>query len=139
MIVADHTGQSDEFTFQVRSSNHPLRVAMSYSDYPGASLVNNLNLLLIDPQGRYYVGNGTSGNLLVMDTRNNVEVIRVRRPRSGSWKLRIIASQVPHGPQEYAFVLSGHVTALPIDMKSSRVVTAEPNQPLQRILLVQHR
>jgi subtilisin family serine protease len=109
--VGLHTGQSDEFTFQVHSSNHPLRIVMTYSDYPGASLVNNLNLLLIDPQGHYYVGNGTSSNLLVMDTQNNVEAIHVRRPRSGSWKLRIIASQVTHGPQEYAFVLSGHVTA----------------------------
>lgn len=108
-----HTGQSDEFTFRVRSAKHPLRIAMAYSDYPGASLVNNLNLLLIDPLGRYYVGNGTatSGNMLVADSKNNVEVIHLRRPRSGKWKMRIIGSQVPRGPQEYAFVLSGNVTA----------------------------
>jgi hypothetical protein len=105
-----HTGQSDEFTFRVHSSNHPLRVTMAYSDYPGASLVNNLNLLLTDPQGRYHISTRSLGGLLEMDTHNNIEVIHVRRPRRGSWKLRVIASQVPHGPQEYAFVLSGHVT-----------------------------
>lgn len=106
-----HTGQSDEFTFRVRSSNCPLRVAMAYSDYPGPSLVNNLNLLLTDPQGQYHISTGSPGGLLVMDTHNNLEVIHVRRPRRGKWKLRVIASQVPHGPQQYAFVLSGHVSA----------------------------
>lgn len=106
-----HTGQSDEFTIRVNSPNHPFRVAMAYSDYPGASLVNNLNLILTDPQGRHYVSEESPGGTLLMDTRNNVEVIHVRRPRSGRWKLKVIASQVPHGPQEYAFVISGHVTA----------------------------
>ena len=84
---------------------------MAYSDFPGSSLVNNLNLLLTDPHGRHYVGNGKPGGLLEADTRSNVEVIHVKRPERGTWQLRVVASNVPRGPQEYAFALSGHVTA----------------------------
>ena len=84
---------------------------MAYSDYPGEFLVNNLNLILIGPNSQVYVGNGQSGANLAPDTTNNAEVIHVKRPRKGMWVLRIVASNVPQGPQDYAFVLSGNVRA----------------------------
>jgi serine protease AprX len=104
------TGGSDEFSFKVTSSEHPLRVAMAYSDYPGETLINNLNLLLTDPDGRHYVGNGPVGGTLEMDSSNNVEVVHVKSPQRGAWKLQIIASNVPQGPQAYAFALRGCVS-----------------------------
>jgi len=105
------TGGTDDFSFEVRSSNHPLCMVMAYSDYPGETLINNLNLLLTDPNGRRYVGNGPAGGTLEMDSKNNVEAVRVKKPAKGTWALRIIASNVPHGPQRYALALSGHLSA----------------------------
>ncbi|MHC4945343.1 MAG: S8 family serine peptidase [Planctomycetota bacterium] len=104
-----NTGQSDEFKIKVRSTNYPLRIAMAYSDYPGPSLVNNLNIMLIDPHNRYYVGNALGPGYLAMDNTNNTEVIHVQRPRKGTWRIRVIGSNVPHGKQEYAFAVQGHV------------------------------
>ncbi len=104
------TGQADEFTVQVRSKDHPLRVALAHSDYPGPHLVNNLNLLLVSPSGQHHVGNAAGSGALALDRRNNVEIVQVKRPTPGTWRLRIVASNVPHGPQPYAFALSGHVT-----------------------------
>lgn len=105
------TGQTDEFTIRVRSSNHPFRVVMAYSDFPGSTLVNNLNLLLIDPRGRYYVGNSATTGQLQMDNRNNTEIAHVNRPRRGTWRLQVVASNVPRGPQDYALAMIGHISA----------------------------
>ena len=89
------TGRQDSFGFTVRSSTRPLRITMAYSDYPSPQLVNNLNLLLIDPGGRYWTGNGRApGWTLRADTRNNVEVVDVPRPRRGRWTLRVVGSSV---------------------------------------------
>lgn len=107
--VGLETGEVDEFEFQVKSATQPLRVAMAYSDYPGPNLVNNLNLVLIAPSGRMHTVGGASQGALQLDNTNNVEVIRVARPQKGSWRLRVIGSNVAHGPQRYAFTLSGKV------------------------------
>jgi hypothetical protein len=101
------TGGTDELEIRVRSSTVPLRVVLAYSDWPGTTLVNNLNLLVVDPQGRSRAGNA-SGSLEV-DTRNNVEVVHVQRPRPGNWRVRLVGSNVPKGPQDYAVCLLGAV------------------------------
>jgi hypothetical protein len=106
-----HTGQADTFAANVRSSRVPLRIALSYSDYPGESLVNNLNLIVIDPRGRVRVGNGSTRAKLSPDTTNNSEVVHVRKPRRGRWTIQVVGSNVPRGPQPYAFALSGDVRA----------------------------
>jgi subtilisin family serine protease len=103
------TGGRDDFEIRVLGQGQPLRVAMAYSDAPGEALVNNLNLILEDPRGRRYVGNGAGTGGLEADTRNNVEVLHVRRPRRGLWTLRVVGSNVPQGPQPYAFVASGRI------------------------------
>lgn len=103
------TGEVDEFEFRVLSSAAPLRVAMAYSDYPGPNLVNNLNLVLIAPSGRMHTNGGASQGAIQLDNTNNVEVIRIARPQKGAWRLRVIGSNVPRGPQRYAYTLSGKV------------------------------
>ena len=103
------TGEVDEFEFRVLSAAHPLRVAMAYSDFPGPQLVNDLNLVLIAPSGRMHTVGGASQGSLQLDNTNNVEVLRIAHPHKGNWRLRVIGSNVPHGPQRYAFMLSGKV------------------------------
>ena len=98
------TGQLRTFAFQIKSNQAPLRIVLAYSDYPGPTLVNNLNLIATDPNGTRYVGNFSGA--MTLDAKNNVEVVNVLRPVAGMWKVEIVGSNVPQGPQEFGFVAS---------------------------------
>ena len=77
---------------------------MAYTDYPGETLINNLNLIVTDPAGKRYVGNqkSTSGASLTLDTNNNVEVIDVAAAAAGKWTIDVVAGNVVSGPQDFA-------------------------------------
>jgi subtilisin family serine protease len=99
------TGQIATRTLTVRSSGRPLRIVLAYSDYPGPALVNNLNLIVTSPDGRRFVGNQTGARALSsLDATNNVEVVNVARAQTGRWRVDVIGSNVPRGPQDYALV-----------------------------------
>lgn len=100
-------GGGTQFVFSVHGGA-PLRVAMAYSDYPSAlsaavNLVNDLDLLLFDPDGHPHYPNGLEGP----DHLNNVECIDVAAPAIGRWTLSVSATNVPQGPQPYALYLRG--------------------------------
>lgn len=99
-----NTGEIHEWRLKVKSSAVPLRVTLAYTDFPGPNLVNNLNLIMVAPDGTRYAGNQTPGAPLQPDSRNNVEVAVVPAPASGEWKVQVIGSNVPHGPQDFALV-----------------------------------
>lgn len=92
------TGELHSVDVEVKSSKTPLRVALAYSDYPGRALVNNLNLIVHSPSGKNYAGNSA------VDSTNNVEVVHVTKPAAGRWQIRIVGSNVPQGPQDFALV-----------------------------------
>jgi subtilisin family serine protease len=101
-----NTGEMSSYGVVVKDSSLPLRVTMVYNDYPGEYLVNNLNLFAFSPGGGYYVGNDFQGAGLP-DADNNVEGIVVDNPPTGAWALRVVASEVLQGPQDFALVVSG--------------------------------
>ena len=101
-----NTGEMSLFEVVVADSSLPLRVTMVYNDYPGEYLVNNLNLFAFSPGGGYHVGNDFQGTGLP-DADNNVEGIVVENPATGTWALRVVASEVLQGPQDFALVVSG--------------------------------
>jgi serine protease AprX len=86
-----------------------LRVVLAYSDFPGAALVNNLNLMVTGPDGSWYVGNQTKAGALALDATNNVEMIDIPVARSGAWRIDVIGANVPEGPQDFALVIIGRV------------------------------
>jgi subtilisin family serine protease len=100
------TGQQRAETLQIASSDAPLRVVLAYSDAPGPALVNNLNLILRGPEGSVVAGNQAPGSLS-LDARNNVEAAQVAHPAIGEWRVEVVASNVPSGPQRYAIVVLG--------------------------------
>ena len=102
------TGDLRRYTLKVKSNQVGLRVVLAYSDYPGPALVNNLNLIVTDPNGVRYVGN-QDGASLTMDANNNVEVVQVRRPVAGGWTIEVVGSNVPQGPQPFALVWQAHL------------------------------
>jgi len=97
------TGQKATFTLQVRSANKTVRVALCYTDFPGDSLINNLNLIVTDPAGKRYTGNlsPAQGGSLTLDTTNNTEVVEVAKAKKGAWTVDIVASNVSAGPQDF--------------------------------------
>ena len=100
------TGSEHTRDIVVKKAGLPLAVTLAYTDFPGERLVNNLNLVLTSPAGRHYAGNGATLNA---DTANNVEKVRIARAAAGIWKVRVIASNVPEGRQNYALAWSGAV------------------------------
>lgn len=99
------TGQSASRTLALTGAPRTLRIVLAYSDYPGATLINNLNLIVTSPDGRRYTGNQRNGlNALVLDSRNNVEVVHVSKAKAGTWTIDVVASSVTQGPQDYALV-----------------------------------
>lgn len=105
------TGEVHSTHIEVATSGAALRVVLAYSDYPGSALVNNLNLIVTAPDGTRRVGNQSAGGGMSMDAKNNVEVVHVPDPRSGSWRVDVVGSNVPQGPQPFALVWLAHTGA----------------------------
>jgi hypothetical protein len=99
------TGQSQRSTVSVTNSAAPLRIVLAYSDYPGESLVNNLNVVVTAPDGTVRVGNQAEGAAASLDATNNVEVVHVAQPVPGTWTVDVVGANVPMGPQPYVLVI----------------------------------
>ena len=41
---------------------------------------------------------------MVLDGRNNVEVVHISKAKAGRWTIEVVASNVSQGPQDYALV-----------------------------------
>jgi serine protease AprX len=100
------TGGLKEFKVKLTKANAPLRVTMVYTDFPGEDLVNNLNLIVTSPTGDFRCGNdfNRSGT---PDSVNNVEGVVVEKADKGTWTIRVVASEVLEGRQDFALVISG--------------------------------
>ena len=101
------TGESSSRTFAVKSDAQPLRIAVAWADAPGATLVNNLNLIVTAPDGRKLVGNQRRNGPPALDKANNVELVHVDKPAAGTWTVDVVGSNVPRGPQDFALVAIG--------------------------------
>jgi len=111
------TGQDMDYYFNVTEPRE-LRVHMAYTD-PGAAppvskaLVNDLDLMAFSPNGtRYnasYFVNDYSAPGGTPDTLNNVEGLRFKAPAVGQWHVRVHATDIPKGPQDYALTVNGWI------------------------------
>ena len=102
------TGELSTRLLTVKSNARPLRVALAWSDAPGATIVNNLNLIVTAPDGKKLVGNQRRNGPPTFDKTNNVELVHVERPAAGAWTVDVVGSNVPRGPQDFALVAIGH-------------------------------
>lgn len=105
---AQAEGEMFETEIEVASAETPLRATLVYTDFPGEDLINNLNLFLFDPEGKHHLGNDFEGQG-IPDGLNNVEGVVIANPTPGTWLLRVVASAVPVGPQDFALVVSAGV------------------------------
>jgi hypothetical protein len=97
----------------------PFRVTLAWTDFPGEpaaarTLVNDLDLEVIAPDGTHYYGNQgvyASGQCLrdgKWDQCNNVEGVIISNAPLGAYTIIVRGVNVPHGPQPYALVASGN-------------------------------
>lgn len=118
------SGAVISYKFIVTNSAMPLRVTMSFTDYPAAiysseAAVNDVDLIVTSPDGKEYKGNvfdqpnGESVSGGTSDPRNSTEMVLVKTPTSGVWKVSILARAVNQGGRQgYALVANGGVTPL---------------------------
>jgi len=131
LVIADDTedlihvdqvdnGQVDSFEI-VSDGVNPIEVTLVWDD-PTAialaanTLVNDLDLLLTDPNGNTYqpfvlnaavpAANATPG----IDSTNNVEVIVSLAGTAGKWQVTVTGTTVPQGPQQYTLITSEGTT-----------------------------
>ena len=93
------SGQEASYNFDVTRSGEPLKVVLTWSDYPGSTfsgtqLRNNLNLEVTSPDGSVtYLGNdfenGRSTTGGSKDTKNNVEVVLIDSATTGVWNVKV--------------------------------------------------
>ncbi len=115
------TGQFREYKFTVESGQ-PLEITTVWTDYPGTQkdygvLVNDLDLTVIDTDGKIFYGNiygttsresdSTISEIIGHDHLNNVECVLVTNPVQGEWTVFVNATNTPVGPQPYALVMTG--------------------------------
>ena len=63
------------------------------------------------PDGQRLAGNGRRGGAPTLDSKNNAELVHVEKPAGGMWKVEVVGSNVPSGPQDFALVAIGHFGA----------------------------
>eukprot|EP00286_Rhodomonas_abbreviata_P027019 CAMPEP_0181300760 /NCGR_PEP_ID=MMETSP1101-20121128/7061_1 /TAXON_ID=46948 /ORGANISM="Rhodomonas abbreviata, Strain Caron Lab Isolate" /LENGTH=1212 /DNA_ID=CAMNT_0023406017 /DNA_START=242 /DNA_END=3877 /DNA_ORIENTATION=+ len=111
------TAEAEIFSFSVRDSQ-PFKVTIAWTDYPATLtadivLVNDLDLVVLGPDERTWVGNNFTGeatdgsDYLIYDRLNNHEQVTVQEPVPGTYSVVIRGHHVPHGPQCYALIITG--------------------------------
>ncbi len=122
MMVIDQsqgmvTGDYMEYEISVTDASEPLKISLVWSDYQGdpaaaKALVNDLDLTLIAPGAMEYKGNVFSGGESMFngsyDILNNVECAYLNIPSPGIYTIRIDASNIAIGPQNFALVATGN-------------------------------
>ncbi len=121
----------------------PFRLTLAWMDYPASlsasrTLVNNLDLEVIAPDGTHYYGNGgvyAGGSPCLRagkwDQCNNVEGVIIPTAYYGTYTVIVHAYSVPNGPQPFALVASGDYLvegspARPTPTVTPRTPTATP-------------
>ena len=99
-------GESRAFRIEV-ASGRELRVTLVWSDYPSLPearlhLVNDLDLRLLDPEGKIHYPNGRNSR----DPLNNVErIVLDISGKPGDYSVELSAWNIPFSPQPFALVV----------------------------------
>ena len=112
------TGQYVQYAVNVTDSTLPLRAALAWVDTAAApnanpTLINDLNLELVNPYAVTYRGNQMAGwrstpNPAAWDNRNVEEIARIVSPRRGLWYVRVRFNSTPQGARVwFGLVVTG--------------------------------
>lgn len=113
------TGEQRSYALRVTDASQTLRITMVFTDVPGTintsfAPVNDLDLVVTDPLGNVYVGNGiqtstgeSTPTITARDPRNCVEQFSLSAPAAGDWTVQVDATAVNQQQQGYAVVATG--------------------------------
>lgn len=122
------TGDVAAYAVEVTSPAESLRITLAWTEPPAtlgaaAAQVNDLDLVVLDPNGVVYRGNvfvmGQSAPGGERDDRNNVEQVRLNAPATGVWTIRVRAAAVNVDTQGFALVASGALLEAPAPLAIS--------------------
>ncbi len=113
-------GESVRYQARLTEGGRDFKVTLAWVDPPAApaskqTLLNNLDLIIEDPQGRIFYGNDFRGQGQA-DTANNVEQIHIKDAVPGEYKITVRGTRLDR-PQKFALVYG---QALKHDIISSR-------------------
>jgi hypothetical protein len=108
------------YTVSAAGGSQQLKVVLAYTDPAGttgattANLVNDLDLIVTDPNGVRYVGNDfdTSAGFSRPnstnpgDSFNTIEVVLVAAPVAGTWEIKVRATNVTVDRQGFALAIT---------------------------------
>jgi serine protease AprX len=134
------TGAVATHHYVVSDPAEPLRITLVWTDPPALpsvarQLVNDLDLEVVDPDGRVYRGNAFVGGWSAADgtadRTNNVEAVHIATPRAGVYTVRVRGFNVPLGPQDYALLANAppQVAAPPAVMLRLPLVLRQASAP----------
>lgn len=99
-------GSSATYRFTIHSGT-PFKAALVWTDPPGPSLVNHLDLQVIDPTGAMQHGNDPL-HPGAPDLVNNVQAVSMAQPLDGIYTISVSAGHLGLGPKQgYALVVTG--------------------------------
>ena len=123
--VGASTGDSLYYNLAIGDTAQPVEITLVWTDYPGTpmtspNLVNDLDLIVIAPDGTYYLGNNYVGynpgqseanpDIANQDRINNVEgVLVLSGLMPGLWTVVVSGYSVPYGPQPFALAMTGGI------------------------------
>lgn len=91
-------GANRTYTYEVTTAAAPLKATLAWTDPPAVpgsktALVNDLDLVVIGPDGAVYLGNDSGGHHQP-DRRNNVEQVTVDHPKPGRYIITVSGYRV---------------------------------------------
>jgi len=117
-------GQEDVYYVVVRNASVPLKIVMSFTDYPGTvnasnPVVNDMDLTVVGPTGTTWIGNdfntstGESKTGGAVDAKNSTEVVLLKVPAKGIYRIKVKCQTLNNGTKQgYAMTVSGGVNQL---------------------------
>ncbi|MBI4453905.1 S8 family serine peptidase [Candidatus Woesearchaeota archaeon] len=131
------SGQYDTHTFSVvnntNTGNNQLKITLVWTDFESSAsastnLVNDLDLIVISPNGTRYYGNNFAwpynGS---QDRLNNVEMLilnsSVNEVETGTYTINVSAYSISQSSQDYSLVVSGGLNINPIVTKFDGATT----------------
>lgn len=129
-MVEDYivNGETDNKLVYIADTSQPLRVTLAWNDVPAdmkatTALVNDLNLLLIAPDGTEYRPfildpmNPSTPATTGIDNLNTIEQIVIETPQAGFWTVAVSGSDVVD--QAYSIVYSENVSTAGVDVPTA--------------------
>jgi len=118
-------GHTREFVITLDQPGE-LKVTIAWDDVPGTpnvipALVNDLDLLVIGPDGTFYPWTLDPENPAAPAVRtqpdrlNNIEQVLIDNASAGTWTVQVIGYNVPEGPQDFALTASPNLVSTGID------------------------